>query len=49
MRISTIPEHLIRKAIRDAVARALAAGWTAEQVQDEVAYAITVLEMEPVR
>jgi hypothetical protein len=49
MTTSTITEHLIRRAIRDAVARALAAGWTAEQVQDEVAYAITVLQMETVR
>jgi hypothetical protein len=49
MTTSTIAEHLIRKAIRDAVARALAAGWAAEHVQDEVAYAITVLQMETVR
>jgi hypothetical protein len=47
--IAELSEHMIRKAIRDAVARALAAGWTAEQVQDEVAYAITVLQMETVR
>jgi hypothetical protein len=49
MTTSTIAEHLIRKALRAAVARALAAGWTAENVQDEVAYAITVLEMEGTR
>jgi hypothetical protein len=47
--IAELSEHVIRKAIGAAVARALAAGWTAEQVQDEVAYAITVLQMETVR
>jgi hypothetical protein len=49
MTTSTIAEHLIRKALRAAVARALRRAGRLSNVQDEVAYAITVLQMEGTR